>query len=302
MAKLCTRALEAEIEVEYVQELICRLRIVPDRSPIHLENWPWYLKVFTLGRFELLKDGKPAQFSRKVQQKPLSLLKVLIALGGREIKEDQIADILWPEADGDAAHHAFVSTLHRLRQLIGYEKALHFREGKISLDDRYFWVDAWALEHIWEQADVCRKEGRVDISVQLAEKAIAMYRGPFLSGETEEPWMVSLRERLRNKFLTCVNRLGRYWQQVGQEMKAVECYQRGLDADDLAEEFYQGLMICHQRLNQEAEARAVYHRCRKILSSAIGVEPSPKTEAIYQSLMKNVTTPGQTARTFQRLP
>ena len=301
MAKLCVKALQAGIEVEYVQELIRRLRIVPDQSAINLENWPWHLRVFTLGRFELLKDGKPIQFSRKVQQKPLSLLKVLIALGGREVKEEQTADILWPEADGDAAHNAFFSALHRLRQLVGYEKALHLREGKLTMDNRCFWVDAWALEHIWRQADVQRKEGRIDIAIQLSEKAIEMYRGHFLSGETEQPWMVFLRERLRSKYLSCVNRLGQHWQQVGNGEKAIECYQRGLDADDLAEEFYQGLMTCYQRLNRETEARAVYHRCRKTLSSALGIELSAKTVAIYESIIKKNNVHGQMARTNQRL-
>jgi DNA-binding SARP family transcriptional activator len=301
MAKLCIKALQAGIEVEYAQELIRRLHIVPDQSPIHLENWPWYLKVFTLGRFELLKDGKPIQFSRKIQQKPLSLLKALIALGGREVKEEQIADILWPEADGDAAHRAFVSALHRLRHLVGYEKALHLREGKLTMDNRCFWVDTWALEHIWRQADVQRKEERIDIAVQMSEKAIEMYRGPFLSGETEQPWMVSLRERLRSKYLSCVNRLGQHWLQVGNGEKSIECYLRGLDADDLAEEFYQGLMICYQRLNRETEARAVYHRCRKTLSSDLGIAPSAKTEAIYESITKKDSVHGQMARTNQRL-
>jgi ATP/maltotriose-dependent transcriptional regulator MalT/DNA-binding SARP family transcriptional activator len=301
MAKLCIKALQAGIEVEYTQELIRRLHIAPDKSAIHLENWPWYLKVFTLGRFELLKDGKPIQFSRKIQQKPLSLLKALIALGGREVKEEQIADFLWPEADGDAAHNAFLSALHRLRQLVGYEKALHLREGKLTMDNRYFWVDAWALERIWKQADAQRKEGQIDIAVQMNEKAIEMYRGHFLSGESEQPWMVSLRERLRSKYLSCVNRLGQHWLQVGNGEKAIECYQRGLDADDLAEEFYQGLMTCYQRLNRETEARAVYYRCRKALSSALGIEPSAKTVAIYESIIKKDNVHGQMARANQRL-
>ena len=58
MAKLCIKALQAGIEVEYTQELIRRLHLIPDQSSIHLENWPWPLKIFTLGRFELLKDGE----------------------------------------------------------------------------------------------------------------------------------------------------------------------------------------------------------------------------------------------------
>jgi LuxR family maltose regulon positive regulatory protein len=87
MAKLCIKALEAEIEIGHVQELIRRLNVTPERSPTHLENWPWPLKIFTLGRFEPIKDGKLLQFSGKVQKKPLSMLKALIALGGKEVRE-----------------------------------------------------------------------------------------------------------------------------------------------------------------------------------------------------------------------
>ena len=91
LSKLCAKALEAGIEVEYVQELIRRLNIVPEKPALHLENWPWPLKIFTLGRFELLKDGKPIQFARKAQEKPLALLKALIALGGKRGKRRQIS-------------------------------------------------------------------------------------------------------------------------------------------------------------------------------------------------------------------
>jgi len=38
-----------------------------------------------------------------------------------------------------------------------------------------------------------RKEGRIEASLQLTEKAIGMYRGHFLGGETEQPWLVSIR-------------------------------------------------------------------------------------------------------------
>jgi DNA-binding SARP family transcriptional activator len=278
--------------VEYVQEIIRKRNLTLGEPFYHLEHWPWPVKILTLGRFELMRDGKPIRFLRKVQQKPLSMLKVLIAFGGREVKEEMMADILWPEADGDAAHRSFISALHRLRQLIGCEKALQFKEGRLTLDKRYCWMDVWALENIWRQADTQRQEGRIEDSLQLTEKAIGMYRGAFLAGETEQPWMVSLRERLRSKFSSCVNRLGRHWGQTGQWEKALECYQQGLDADDLAEEFYQNLMTCYLRLDREAEARAVYHRCRKILSSALGIEPSPKTQAIYKSLIETTRSKG----------
>ncbi len=90
MVRLCEKALEAGIEVEYVQDLIRKRHLTPEKPPLHLENWPWPVKIYTLGKFELFKDGKPIQFSRKAQQKPLSVLKALIAFGGKEVREDQI--------------------------------------------------------------------------------------------------------------------------------------------------------------------------------------------------------------------
>ncbi|MEW6376789.1 MAG: bacterial transcriptional activator domain-containing protein [Thermodesulfobacteriota bacterium] len=285
MIKLCSKALEAGIEVEYVQELIRKRNLVSEKSPLHLENWPWPLKIYTLGRFELLKDGKPIRFFRKVQQRPLSLLKAMIALGGKEVRENQIEDALWPEADGDIAYDSFKTTLHRLRKLVGYEKAIQLHEGRLTLDEKFCWVDVWAFEHGLEEAGIYWKDGLMDRAVQLTEKTIQMYKGPFLGREIELPWATSLSERLRSKFLESVEKLGLYWQQVEHWGKAIECYQRGLEVDDLAEEFYQGLMNCYQHLSQKAKALSVYNRCKRILSSTLGVAPSPKTEAIYKSLL-----------------
>ena len=290
VAKLCTKALEAGIEVEYVQELIRRLNIVPEKPPLDLENWPWPLKIFTLGRFELLKDGKPIPFSKKVQQKPLAMLKALVASGGKGVGEDQITDALWPEADGDLAHQSFSTNLHRLRQLLAHEKAIQRQEGRLTLDDKYCWVDTWAFEYFLERADAQWKAGKTDRAVELTEKAIALYKGPFLGQEIEQSWTMTMSERLRSMFLRSVRKLAIYWQQSSQWEKTLECYQKGLEVDKLAEEFYQGLMTCYYQLGRRGEALSVYNRCKKVLSTALGVEPSPKTEAIYKSLTMNQGT------------
>jgi len=284
-ARLCVKALENGIEVLYVQELVRKGNLFSELPPPHLENWPWPLKIFTLGGFRLLKDDSPSRLSRKLQKRPLSMLKALIALGGKEVREDQISDALWPEADGDVAHESFATNLHRLRKLIGNEKALQLREGRLTLDERFCWVDVWAFERILGQADVRWKEKSKGNAVDLVEKAMDLYKGPFLFREIEQPWAAAMSERLRSKFLRSVGRLSQYWQEDGQWEKALDCYQKGLEVDHLAEEFYQGLMICYHRLGRKGEALSVYQRCRKTLHAAFGIEPSPKTEATYKSLL-----------------
>jgi two-component SAPR family response regulator len=121
----------------------------------------------------------------------------------------------------------------------------------------------------------------------LAEKAIKMYRGAFLAKEIEHPWLISMRERLRSKFLRSVNHLGNYWCQAQQWGRALECYQRGLEVDDLAEEFCQGGMVCYQNLGLKANALSLYNRFEKRVKAVLGIEPSSKTKALRMKYSKN---------------
>jgi DNA-binding SARP family transcriptional activator len=284
-AKLCAKALEAGIEVDYVQEIIKKRKLVRDTPPVHLENWPWAVQIFTLGRFELLVDGKPFQFRRKAQKKPLEMLKVLVSFGGQSVDSSQLSDVLWPEADGDRAQQTFDTTLHRLRQLLGCDKALNLQEGKLTLDSKYCWVDSMAFERILEQAENVLAKANGDRAIPLFEKAIALYQGPFLGGEADQPWTISYSERLRSRFLQSIRKLGSCLEEIGELNKAADCFQRAIEVDDIAEVFYQRLMHCLKQLGRRADALEVYQRCRKTLDVCLGLEPTPETEAIYKSLL-----------------
>jgi LuxR family maltose regulon positive regulatory protein len=287
MERVVTKAIEHGIEVTYLKDLIRKNALLPEASHLEIDLWPWPLKIFTLGRFTILKGGVPLNFSGKAQHKPLLILKTLIALGGREVAEERIADMIWPEAYGDAAHSAFTTTLSRLRQLVGMEEAVKVYQGKVFLDNRYCCTDIWEFERILGRLDSMWEKGFLgnDMrkAVQLAEKALKLYKGPFLSGDNE-PWLLSTRERLRNKFLRNVKRLGNYWEYAGKSNKALECYEKGLEVDDLAEEFYRQIMKCYRQMGKPSEAIIVYKRCHQILSSILGIEPSSETKAIYEIL------------------
>ena len=283
MTRLCVRALEEGLEVPYVQELIRKRNLVPASPPLEVETWPWPVAVYTLGRFGILKDGRPLAFSRKVQKRPLHLLKALIAFGGRAVREEQIADAVWPEAEGDMAIQSMSVALRRLRQLLGHEDAVQRREGVLSLDPRYCWVDAFAFERLLGKAASPGEAGRKEGAAELEEKALSLYHGPFLAEDAGRSWPVSMRERLRSRYLSTVARLGADWMQAGEWEKARVFYQRGIDVDNLAEEFYQSLMSCYLADGRKAEALAVYDRLEKIFSS-LGVEPSPKTRNLLNSL------------------
>ncbi len=144
-------------------------------------------------------------------------------------------------------------------------------------------------ESLWRSAGDQNGRERESIAADAytcGEKALDLYQGYFLPGDTEQVWTAAYRERLRTKFLRLVLQQGLYLEKSGQWHKAAETFERGLETDELAEEFYQHLMTCYQTLGQQAEATRIYSRCRTVLASILGIAPSAKTEAIYSSFRK----------------
>ncbi len=289
LEKVASKALALGIETGYVRELIRRNALVPEDPVAEPGHWPWPLKVSALGGFVLRKDDGPLSFSRKAQRRPLMMLKALLALGGKDVPEERLTDILWPDAEGDLAHQSFATTLGRLRALLGNDSALSLRGGRVTLEPNFCWVDAFAFEALVERIDRGRAGLGTDRdgsqAASLVRQAIALYKGPFLPEESFHPSIAAARERLRSKFLRVVGAVGRAMEREGQWTEAIAWYRQALEVDDLAEEFYQRLMISLARAGQPAEAASVFRRCQRTLSAALGIAPSAETLGIAKELL-----------------
>lgn len=277
MSKLCHLALVHDIEIEFVRGLI-RQYDIPSPYLYDAEDdiWPWPLRVYSLGRFSVHLHDKLMTFSGKAQKRPLELLKALIAFGGRNVTEETLSEALWPEAEGDAAHSTFTTTLSRLRKLLGNEVLL-FSDGKLSLNNALCWVDVWACERLLGQLErVAQKQIRVSNLDTLLKRLQDDYHGPFLPGEGQG-WVLSLRERLKSRILRAINLLIRQEQDCN---RSISLYEFALQIDDLGEQAYQGLMSCLGAQGRYAEALTVYGRCRNLIQAKFGIEPAEKTRQL----------------------
>ncbi|OGP55444.1 MAG: hypothetical protein A2Y65_02360 [Deltaproteobacteria bacterium RBG_13_52_11] len=284
MARLCAKALEAGIETDYVRELIRKRDLTPPATSGIPESWPWPVKVYTAGTFEILIEDEPLHFSGKVQKRPLALLKALIAFGGRKVGEHQICDELWPESEGDAAHSAFTSTLNRLRKLLKVEGAIETKGGLVSLNECICRVDVWSLERLLDEALELWEKGPPERAAMLTQKACAANRGPFLPDEQDLPCAGPIRERLKTKMLKGIKALGRHYESAGQWEEALSCYAEGLTSDPCAEALYERRMICFQHLGQTTEALKEYQQCCTALSTFMDARPSENIQALFRSL------------------
>jgi len=122
-----------------------------------------------------------------------------------------------------------------------------------------------------------------------------------LPEDEDEPWSNYLREKLRRKFLHEVESVGEQLEREAQWQKAIAHYQRALDADNLAEAFYRGLMRCLHALDRSAEAISVYQRMERLFSITLGLQPTTDSQKIYRSLFsKPVAVMGDKAGTTRQ--
>lgn len=286
MTRLCAKALEFGIETDYIKSLIKKRNLKPDSSMIEIENWPWDIKIYTLGRFEILKNDVRLSFTRKAQKKPLELLKLVLTHGGKDVPEEKINGVLWPDAEGDAAHQSFTSTMHRLRKLLGNDQSVQLTDGKVSLNRDIVWVDYWVFEQLLKNIEEKHLINHSDETeyMKIFNKTMLLYQGIFLPGDTEVSWSAIMRERLRIRFINIISKIGKKLEQSGRWEEAIEFYKKGLETDNLVEEFYRSLMNCYLHLEMKTEGLAIYQHCKALFSVALGSKPSEATESIHKSL------------------
>jgi DNA-binding SARP family transcriptional activator len=194
-AELCALALERSIEPEFATAIVTSRRLAPGPRARRLVRWPWSVRVEALGGLALRRDGvEPPR--GKAQRKPLELLGLLVAHGERGASLGRLAEALWPDADGDTAHHALETTMYRLRRLLGDPAALVRCGGRTTLDPDRVFVDAWAFADLAGLAETYRARGDAAEALRACAAAIDLYRGDLLPDD-DLLGIASSRERLR---------------------------------------------------------------------------------------------------------
>lgn len=204
MPRLAALALREGIEPEFVRSLV---RATGLRAPAQAdETWPWPLRVRAFGGLQVLRDGVEPPASRKESRRLMALLHLLVAHGAAPLKQDALADLLWPDADGDAARNALDNALHRLRKWLGGEDTVLLRQGAPMLDPERCWSDVVALERLLARQPDTPEPALAGWARDLAR----LYVGPLLP-EDDSPAIVGQRraldERVRRALARAITRL-----------------------------------------------------------------------------------------------
>lgn len=250
------------------------------------------LRLITLGRLLLLRDGPPRE-PIHLQPKRLALLAYL-ALAARDgyHQRDTLLALFWPRADREHARRCLRQALFHLRNELGDGVLVNRGRDGLALAPDRLWCDAAEVE----QALRSRRPG----------DALELYTGEFLPGvfadqdgmELEE-WIEQTRRRLRAAVVGCAWELADVEERGGRIARALELAHR---ARFLSPEDEQGLrrhMALLARAGDAAAALGAYADFSRRLRRHYDAEPSPASHALASDL-RHGRTPELPVRPFER--
>jgi LuxR family transcriptional regulator, maltose regulon positive regulatory protein len=288
LSQLCLRALQRGLEVAHAQALIQRRGLAPPptATPTACAIWPWPLRVRGLGDLQIHVHEQPVgRGTARASQRPLDLIRALLAQSPRPLPVHIAMQWLWPDADGDSdaadPRKAFDVALLRARRLLGDDSLLRLEGGQLMFDEGRVWTDVGALLELAATVGDAREPG-AEQARRWAEQLLALSRGPLLAGE-EAPWVQTARERIRRRLAATAERLADLLAEPAPAL-ARDVLQRAFDADPASEPLARRLALTLIQSSDLREAQRVLHLCQS--TRALSGEPpvGPDTLSVAEQI------------------
>ncbi|MBZ0292316.1 MAG: bacterial transcriptional activator domain-containing protein, partial [Anaerolineae bacterium] len=115
------------------------------------------------------------------------------------------------------------------------------------------------------------------------QKAIEMYRGPFLQGHNDT-WIAKRRQDFLAGYLEALTEMARVRLADERPEQALGLFQKALSEDSTREDIHREIMQLYTKMGRRSEAAAHYQRLVDELNRN-NQKPSPQTEKLYQEIM-----------------
>jgi DNA-binding SARP family transcriptional activator/tetratricopeptide (TPR) repeat protein len=231
------------------------------------------LRLALLGPPVVLRDGTQVTFDTR---KAIALL-ALLGVTGREHSREQLADLLWPEADSAKGRASLRRTLSVTAAAMG--AGLTITRAAVTLELSAVQVDVREFEKLIARPDA-----------GSLERAVELYRDDFLSGfvlrscPDFEEWQASVAEGLRQSLARGLQRLVAACIDQGDLERATGYARRWLQLDPLHEPAHQAIIRLNGWAGQRSAAMRQYRSLIRVLDRDLAVRPLPETTQLYDDV------------------
>lgn len=225
------------------------------------------------GGLTLERDGAPYA-GPATQRRRLALL-VILAASDTGVSRERLTDYLWPDADPARGRHSLDGALSGLRRELGSD-ALFLGVATLHLNPEVLASDL--------------AEESAALAAGDAERAAAVYSGPFLDGfyvsgaGAFERWVETERDRRARAHARLLERLAAAASALGDDAAAVHWHQRRVALDPLDTPATLGLLGALTAVGNRAEALRMARVHEALVRSEFDATPGPAWAAAVEAL------------------
>jgi DNA-binding SARP family transcriptional activator len=248
------------------------------------------LRIQSLGRFRLVRDGEAVPTTAWQSKKARDLLKILVARRGRATTRDTFFELLWPDDDPEPLGNRLSVALATVRSVLDPEKrfpAEYFvpaDKGSIALDLDHIELDVEAFLNEAAGASRLARAGDGSGARSRLEAAEALYGGDFLEEDPYEDWAVGLREEAQATYISIARSLAEAAAADGDADGATRFYLRILERDAYDEGAHLGLVSALVAAGRHGEGRRRYgFYAAKMEEIAVEAAPFPGSTMAHAS-------------------
>jgi DNA-binding SARP family transcriptional activator/TolB-like protein len=237
-------------------------------------------------------DGLAVEEHRWARRKPKLLVKVLALQPHYRLHREQLAELLWPDADPDSASNNLHKAIHLARQTL--------EPGLRVAADSHFILTAGqqvvlsAPGELWVVADAFKRAAAAALKGEdegAYEAALSLYGGDLLAGDIYEDWATRPRERLRDTHRELLQRLARLLEARGQYERGAERLRELVARDPANEEAHRQLMRLYAATGHRQQALRQYRECQEALRRELDAEPERATRALHEEIIAERVRP-----------
>lgn len=240
----------------------------------------WEIKLFGWLRVTM-GDRVVSRFPTK---KCASLLAFLAFHLDDPHSREVLTEMLWPDADPEAAGNRFRVTLSSLRGVLEPDgvtpgSVLIADRTTVQLSPAAVATDVQHFKRALTEASAVSGELREECFT----RACTLYGGDLLNGHIDE-WVIPERERLARERIEALCGLSTVREEMGDLDGAIDACIKAISADGLLEPIHQRLMTLYLAKGDTTSALRRYRDLRRLIRREIGQPPSPATRAIAETI------------------
>ena len=245
------------------------------------------LKLRLFGCFEVSIGDLPVEQTRFRRKNSRTLLVLLAVNQGKDVSREAVASAMWPQGSEEMVKKNFYTVWSQLRRALSLPDGtcpyLMRHQHGCNLVSRYVQSDVSRLN------DICRELmfgiPNIEVWSRMFTEIDRDFSCELMPSEHKNPLIVKAREDLRTRLVDSLVAATLSAINIDNPQWGIWFARKALFHDETREDAHVALMRSQIAFNQRTAAMMTYLRCRRILSEQLGIDPSPETTRLYESLL-----------------